>query len=58
MFVESNKMLSFLCLCANDIPMSPAAKRPGEVKRFGSQLALSSEHDALSLAGHNINRHR
>ncbi|XP_013861930.1 tyrosine-protein phosphatase non-receptor type 13 isoform X2 [Austrofundulus limnaeus] len=34
------------------------AKRPGEVKRFGSQLALSSEHDALSLAGHNINRHR
>ncbi|XP_037548200.1 tyrosine-protein phosphatase non-receptor type 13 [Nematolebias whitei] len=34
------------------------AKRPGEVARFGSQLALSSEHDPLSLAGHNLNRHR
>ncbi|XP_017263263.1 tyrosine-protein phosphatase non-receptor type 13 isoform X2 [Kryptolebias marmoratus] len=34
------------------------AKKPSEGTRFGSQLALSSEHDALSLAGPNINRHR
>ncbi|KAK5852166.1 hypothetical protein PBY51_023658 [Eleginops maclovinus] len=32
------------------------AKKPGDVRRFGSQLALSSEHDALSLTSHN--RHR
>ncbi|XP_068429722.1 tyrosine-protein phosphatase non-receptor type 13 isoform X3 [Clinocottus analis] len=34
------------------------AKKPGEVRRFGSQLALSSEHDASSLTGHNTHRHR
>ncbi|XP_029300325.1 tyrosine-protein phosphatase non-receptor type 13 isoform X2 [Cottoperca gobio] len=32
------------------------AKKPAEGRRFGSQLALSSEHDALSLTSHN--RHR
>uniref|UniRef100_UPI0037E90D58 tyrosine-protein phosphatase non-receptor type 13 n=1 Tax=Semicossyphus pulcher TaxID=241346 RepID=UPI0037E90D58 len=34
------------------------AKKPGEVRRFGSQLALSSEHDALSLTSHNAHRLR
>ncbi|KAL6096748.1 ptpn13 [Pungitius sinensis] len=34
------------------------AKKPGEVRRFSSQLALSSEHDALSLTSHITNRHR
>ncbi|XP_031716160.1 tyrosine-protein phosphatase non-receptor type 13 isoform X2 [Anarrhichthys ocellatus] len=34
------------------------AKKPGDVRRFGSQLALSSEHDALSLTSHNTHRHR
>ncbi|XP_029371223.1 tyrosine-protein phosphatase non-receptor type 13 isoform X2 [Echeneis naucrates] len=34
------------------------AKKPSEVRRYGSQLALSSEHDALSLTGHNTHRHR
>ncbi|XP_054468275.1 tyrosine-protein phosphatase non-receptor type 13 isoform X2 [Anoplopoma fimbria] len=34
------------------------AKKPGEGRRFGSQLALSSEHDALSLTSHNAHRHR
>ncbi|XP_068190464.1 tyrosine-protein phosphatase non-receptor type 13 isoform X3 [Antennarius striatus] len=34
------------------------AKRPGEVRRFGSQLALSSEHDALSLTSHNTHKLR
>ncbi|CAJ1070742.1 tyrosine-protein phosphatase non-receptor type 13 isoform X2 [Xyrichtys novacula] len=34
------------------------AKKPGEVRRFGSQLALSSEHDALSLTSHNTHRLR
>ncbi|XP_044189135.1 tyrosine-protein phosphatase non-receptor type 13 isoform X4 [Thunnus albacares] len=34
------------------------AKKPGEVRRYGSQLALSSEHDALSLTSHNTHRHR
>ncbi|XP_034402864.1 tyrosine-protein phosphatase non-receptor type 13 isoform X5 [Cyclopterus lumpus] len=34
------------------------AKKPSEVRRFSSQLALSSEHDALSLTGHNTHRHR
>ncbi|KAF7670466.1 hypothetical protein LDENG_00124820 [Lucifuga dentata] len=34
------------------------AKKPGEVRRFGSQVALSSEHDALSLTSHNTHRHR
>uniref|UniRef100_A0A8C2WJ20 Protein tyrosine phosphatase non-receptor type 13 n=1 Tax=Cyclopterus lumpus TaxID=8103 RepID=A0A8C2WJ20_CYCLU len=32
------------------------AKKPSEVRRFSSQLALSSEHDALSLTGHNTHR--
>ncbi|XP_074474220.1 tyrosine-protein phosphatase non-receptor type 13 isoform X2 [Sebastes fasciatus] len=34
------------------------AKRPSEARRYGSQLALSSEHDALSLTSHNTHRHR
>lgn len=34
------------------------AKKPGEVRRYSSQLALSSEHDALSLTSHNANRLR
>ncbi|XP_034565082.1 tyrosine-protein phosphatase non-receptor type 13 isoform X2 [Notolabrus celidotus] len=34
------------------------AKKPGDVRRFGSQLALSSEHDALSLTSHNAHRLR
>ncbi|XP_068609390.1 tyrosine-protein phosphatase non-receptor type 13 [Brachionichthys hirsutus] len=34
------------------------AKRPGEVRRFASQLALSSEHDALSLTSHNTHKLR
>nr|XP_046232099.1 tyrosine-protein phosphatase non-receptor type 13 isoform X2 [Scatophagus argus] len=34
------------------------AKKPGEVRRFGSQVALSSEHDALSLTSHNTQRLR
>ncbi|XP_072227811.1 tyrosine-protein phosphatase non-receptor type 13 isoform X2 [Leuresthes tenuis] len=34
------------------------AKKPGEVTRFGSQLALSSELDPLSLTSHNTHRHR
>ncbi|XP_023136642.2 tyrosine-protein phosphatase non-receptor type 13 isoform X2 [Amphiprion ocellaris] len=34
------------------------AKKPGEGTRYGSQLALSSEHDALSLTSHNTHRHR
>ncbi|KAM7368864.1 hypothetical protein PAMP_013169 [Pampus punctatissimus] len=33
-------------------------KKPGEVRRYGSQLALSSEPDALSLTSHNTHRHR
>ncbi|XP_040014085.1 tyrosine-protein phosphatase non-receptor type 13 isoform X3 [Xiphias gladius] len=34
------------------------AKKPGEARRYSSQLALSSEHDALSLTSHNTHRHR
>ncbi|XP_023264404.1 tyrosine-protein phosphatase non-receptor type 13 isoform X5 [Seriola lalandi dorsalis] len=34
------------------------AKKPSEGRRYGSQLALSSEHDALSLTSHNTHRHR
>ncbi|XP_035463930.2 tyrosine-protein phosphatase non-receptor type 13 isoform X1 [Scophthalmus maximus] len=34
------------------------AKKPSEARRYGSQLALSSEHDALSLTSHNAHRHR
>ncbi|XP_008324263.1 tyrosine-protein phosphatase non-receptor type 13 isoform X2 [Cynoglossus semilaevis] len=34
------------------------AKKPSEVRRFGSQLALTSEHDVLSLTSHNMHRHR
>ncbi|KAM8827705.1 tyrosine-protein phosphatase non-receptor type 13 isoform 4-T4 [Spinachia spinachia] len=34
------------------------AKKPGEVRRFSSQLALSSEHDELSLTSHMTNRQR
>ncbi|XP_056259451.1 tyrosine-protein phosphatase non-receptor type 13 isoform X4 [Seriola aureovittata] len=39
-------------------PMSLPAKKPSEGRRYGSQLALSSEHDALSLTSHNTHRHR
>ncbi|KAM4634950.1 tyrosine-protein phosphatase non-receptor type 13 isoform 3-T4 [Polymixia lowei] len=34
------------------------AKKPEEVRRYSSQMALSSEHDALSLTSHNAHRHR
>ncbi|XP_058472827.1 tyrosine-protein phosphatase non-receptor type 13 isoform X1 [Solea solea] len=34
------------------------AKKPTEVRRFSSQLALSPDHDGLSLTGHNAHRHR
>ncbi|KAM9841573.1 tyrosine-protein phosphatase non-receptor type 13 [Aulostomus maculatus] len=34
------------------------AKKPVEVRQYGSQLALSCEQDALSLTSHNTNRHR
>ncbi|XP_056289173.1 tyrosine-protein phosphatase non-receptor type 13 [Pseudoliparis swirei] len=34
------------------------AKKPSDARRFSSQLALSSEHDALSLMAHNTHRHR
>ncbi|XP_029921102.1 tyrosine-protein phosphatase non-receptor type 13 isoform X2 [Myripristis murdjan] len=34
------------------------AKKTEEVRRYGSQMALSSEHDALSLTSHNALRHR
>ncbi|KAK0146162.1 Tyrosine-protein phosphatase non-receptor type 13 [Merluccius polli] len=38
---------------------SPSAKKPEEgVRRYGSQAALVSEHDALSLTSHNAYRHR
>ncbi|XP_074546202.1 tyrosine-protein phosphatase non-receptor type 13 isoform X2 [Halichoeres trimaculatus] len=33
-------------------------KKPGDVRRYGSQLALSTEHDALSLTSHNAHRLR
>ncbi|XP_069026225.1 tyrosine-protein phosphatase non-receptor type 13 isoform X2 [Embiotoca jacksoni] len=34
------------------------AKKPAEVTRYGSQLALSSEHDVMSLTSHKAHRHR
>ncbi|KAM3873959.1 tyrosine-protein phosphatase non-receptor type 13 [Diretmus argenteus] len=34
------------------------AKKPEEVRRYGSQVALSSEQDALSLTSHHTHRHR
>ncbi|XP_061732538.1 tyrosine-protein phosphatase non-receptor type 13 isoform X1 [Nerophis ophidion] len=34
------------------------AKKTAEGTRFGSQLALSSEHDSLSVTSHNTQRHR
>ncbi|XP_075899666.1 tyrosine-protein phosphatase non-receptor type 13 isoform X4 [Nelusetta ayraudi] len=34
------------------------AKKPSEVRRFGSQLALTSEQDGLSLTSHNAHRLR
>ncbi|XP_049909066.1 tyrosine-protein phosphatase non-receptor type 13 isoform X1 [Epinephelus moara] len=43
---------------ASSDPDYRQAKKPGEVRRFGSQAALSSEHDALSLTSHNTHRHR
>ncbi|XP_042364711.1 tyrosine-protein phosphatase non-receptor type 13 isoform X3 [Plectropomus leopardus] len=43
---------------ASSDPDYRQAKKPGDVRRFGSQVALSSEHDALSLTSHNTHRHR
>ncbi|XP_070706328.1 tyrosine-protein phosphatase non-receptor type 13 isoform X2 [Pempheris klunzingeri] len=34
------------------------AKKPAEVRRYGSQVALSCEHDALSLTSHSTHRLR
>ncbi|KAM4720013.1 tyrosine-protein phosphatase non-receptor type 13 isoform 2-T3 [Anableps anableps] len=42
---------------ASSDPDYRQAKKPGEVTRYGSQLALA-EHDALSLKSHNSQRHR
>ncbi|XP_012735223.2 tyrosine-protein phosphatase non-receptor type 13 isoform X3 [Fundulus heteroclitus] len=42
---------------ASSDPDYRQAKKPGEVTRYGSQLALA-EHDALSLRSHNSQRHR
>ncbi|XP_006789147.1 tyrosine-protein phosphatase non-receptor type 13 isoform X1 [Neolamprologus brichardi] len=43
---------------ASSDPDYRQAKKPGEIGRYGSQLALVTEHDALTLASHNANRHR
>ncbi|XP_035040325.2 tyrosine-protein phosphatase non-receptor type 13 isoform X2 [Hippoglossus stenolepis] len=43
---------------ASSDPDYRQAKKPSEARRFGSQLALSSEHDVLSLTSHNTHRHR
>ncbi|XP_043952121.1 tyrosine-protein phosphatase non-receptor type 13 [Gambusia affinis] len=42
---------------ASSDPDYRLAKKPGEVTRYGSQLALA-EQDALSLRSHNSQRHR
>ncbi|XP_038130998.1 tyrosine-protein phosphatase non-receptor type 13 isoform X2 [Cyprinodon tularosa] len=42
---------------ASSDPDYRQAKKPAEVTRYGSQLALA-EHDALSLRSHNSQRHR
>nr|XP_015798424.2 tyrosine-protein phosphatase non-receptor type 13 isoform X2 [Nothobranchius furzeri] len=38
---------------ASSDPDYRIAKKPGDVARYSSQLALSSEHDSLSLTSHN-----
>ncbi|XP_061589675.1 LOW QUALITY PROTEIN: tyrosine-protein phosphatase non-receptor type 13 [Cololabis saira] len=43
---------------ASSDPDYRQAKKPGEVTRYGSHLALSPEHDALSVTSHNTQRHR
>lgn len=54
---SENKMYPF-CVCTAHTSASLPAKKPGDVRRYGSQLALSSEHDALSLTNHNAHRLR
>ncbi|XP_032395191.1 tyrosine-protein phosphatase non-receptor type 13 isoform X2 [Etheostoma spectabile] len=41
---------------ASSDPDYRQAKKPGEVRKYSSQLALSSEHDAPSLTSHNTHR--
>ncbi|XP_030598191.1 tyrosine-protein phosphatase non-receptor type 13 isoform X2 [Archocentrus centrarchus] len=43
---------------ASSDPDYRQAKKPGEMGRYGSQLALSNEHDGLPLTSHNAHRHR
>lgn len=56
-YTFENRNLFLLCSLLKT-PMSLPAKKPSEVHRFGSQLALSSEQDALSLTSHNTHRLR
>ncbi|XP_061603232.1 tyrosine-protein phosphatase non-receptor type 13 isoform X2 [Phyllopteryx taeniolatus] len=43
---------------ASSDPDYRQGKKTTDTRRFGSQLALSSEHDSLSLTSHNTHRHR
>lgn len=38
--------------------VSPLGKKLAEARRYGSQMALSSEQDALSLTSHDTHRVR
>ncbi|XP_061657139.1 tyrosine-protein phosphatase non-receptor type 13 isoform X3 [Syngnathoides biaculeatus] len=43
---------------ASSDPDCKQGKKTTDSRRFGSQLALSSEHDSLSVTSHNTQRHR
>ncbi|XP_019738405.1 tyrosine-protein phosphatase non-receptor type 13 isoform X3 [Hippocampus comes] len=43
---------------ASSDPDYRQGKKTPDPRRFGSQLALSSEHDSLSITSHNTQRHR
>lgn len=56
----STSSLASLCGCVytSNTAMSPLGKKLTEVRRYGSQMALTSEQDALSLTSHNTHRVR
>lgn len=56
----STSSLASLCGCVytSNTAMSPLGKKLAEARRYGSQMALTSEQDALSLTSHNTHRVR
>lgn len=57
-FSTNNKHVLCGCVFTSNTAMSPLGKKLAEVRRYGSQMALTSDQDALSLTSHDTHRVR